>query len=124
SSTTASTRPSHARSNSTPAISGKRSTITGSRPMRKNSPGSAKSATVNPSGGAPNSPNASHKAFAFSVRLHQNIQVLGSTRLSMEADGIAADDQVFNVVGVEDAQEFFEFWEHSRRAPSVHKERR
>jgi len=66
-STRSSTRRGHAASNSTPGIAVRISTLTGALPIRKNGPGSAKSAGVKPCSGAPNSARAVKTALAFSA---------------------------------------------------------
>ena len=46
------------------------------------------------------------------VCLDKYVKVFGGARLRMKGDSVASDDQVLNVVGVEERQEFFEVVEH------------
>jgi hypothetical protein len=56
----------------------------------------------------------------LSVRLHEEIEVFGSSGLRVNGDGVAADDKVFNAVLVERGQEFFEvLTEHRALVPSI-----
>jgi hypothetical protein len=83
------------------------STPTGSRPMRKNGPGSAKSAGVRPCSGAPNSAKAAKTALCVSgIGLHQNVEVFGRAGLRMNRYGVSANDKVLNAVRVQNGQEF------------------
>jgi hypothetical protein len=54
------------------------------------------------------------------VRLYEKIKVFGGAGLSMNGDGIAADDEIFNAEFVERGQEFFEVLaEHRALGPSL-----
>jgi len=57
------------------------------------------------------------------VGFDEKVHILCRARLRVEGNGIAANDKVFNAVGVEDRQEFFEVVEHRRLVPSWHKRR-
>ena len=50
-------------------------------------------------------------------------QVFGSAGLGVERNSVPADDEIFNAVGVEDRQEFFEVVEHPGPVPSENKPR-
>jgi hypothetical protein len=47
--------------------------------------------------------------------------VFGDAGLRVERYSVATDHEIFNAVGVEDGQEFFEVWVHPGTRPSSHK---
>jgi hypothetical protein len=97
----------YAASKSTPGIAVRMSTPTCSRPLRKNGPGSSKSAEVSPcSGGTELSQGHENRLSVFVIGLYQNVEVLGCARLRMDRYGVNANDEVFNAVCVQNGQEF------------------
>ncbi len=116
---TSSTRRSHAVSKSTPGIVERMSTATGSRPIRKNEPFSAKSAGVMPSSGDPNCVQSRvDRSRVVGVRLHQNVDILRRPWLCGDRNRAGSDDEILNAVCVQHGQEFFEVWVHPSPRPS------
>ena len=91
----------------------------GARPMRKNLSGWVKSEAVRPSSGAPKfRERGVHRLSVRSIRLYENVDVLGRPRLGVKGNGVAANDQILNAPSVEGGQEFFELVEHVAAVPS------
>lgn len=61
-----------------------------------------------------------YKHFQTNLFVDDRFKIFGSARLRMDSYGIAADNQVFNLVRVERGLEFFEvFREHRAWVPSI-----
>jgi hypothetical protein len=68
---------------------------------------------VIPSIGAPKAASAAYTALALiGIRLNEDVDIFCGAWLGVKGNRASTDDKVFNAVGVEGPQQFFEVGEH------------
>ena len=116
---TVSTRLSHAASKSTPGMAGRISKPFGSRPKRKKLLRSVKSSGRMPSSGyAETGKRGIGRLRVFRVCFYEKVHVLRKAGLRVIDNREAANNEVFNAMGMEGGQKVFVVLVHPARSPT------